>query len=94
MTRRDIAAGVAALAIGATVFAQGRRPASPAGSSATEIGGKYDPKAAEPTYVGGKWMEITYGRPIKRGRNVFGGTGAEYGKIANPDQRCGAPART
>lgn len=86
MTRR---AGVAAvmLAVGSATlvtFAQGGRPASPAGSSAVEVGGTYDPKAAEPTYVGGKWIEITYGRPILRGRDVFG-SGANYGKVANPD---------
>ena len=73
------------LAMTPFVSAQGRRAASPAGTAATEIGGKYDPKAAEPSYQGGKWIEITYGRPIKRGRNVFGGTGETYGKIANPD---------
>jgi hypothetical protein len=64
----------------AVMFAQGSRPASPAGTAATEVGGKYDPKAAEPTYIGGKWIEITYGRPIKRGRDVFGGTGANYAR--------------
>ena len=26
-----------------------------------------------------------YGRPIKRGRDLFGGAGANYGKIVNPD---------
>ena len=90
------AAVVAAAAIGAVVHAQGRRPASPAGSSAVEVGGKYDPTAAEPTYVGGKWIEITYGRPILRGRDVFG-SGANYGKVANPDQpvwRAGANVTT
>lgn len=83
MTRRLIATAAAALAMTAFVAAQGGRPASPAGTAATEVGGKYDPKAAEPTYQGGKWIEITYGRPIKRGRDVFGG--AKYGQIANPD---------
>ena len=28
---------------------------------------------------GGKWVEISYGRPIKRGRDLFG-SGATYGK--------------
>ena len=79
-TTLAVTLGVTALAL-----AQGGRPASPSGTAATEIGGKYDPKAAEPTYRGGKWIEITYGRPIKRGREVFGGAGDKYGKIANPD---------
>ena len=73
------------LAATALALAQGGRPASPSGTAATEIGGKYDPKAAEPTYRNGKWIEITYGRPIKRGRDVFGGAGDNYGKVANPD---------
>src|SRR6266446_6967561 len=86
MTRKVFATGTMALAIGAGLFAQGRRPASPPGTAATEVGGKYDPKAAEPTYLGGKWIEITYGRPIKRGRELFGPAGPNYGKVANPDQ--------
>jgi hypothetical protein len=72
------------LAAAAFALAQGGRPASPTGTAATEIGGKYD-NAAEPSYKGGKWIEITYGRPIKRGRDVLGGTGDKYGKVANPD---------
>jgi Protein of unknown function (DUF2911) len=84
--RKLTAAVAATLAMTAFALAQGGRPASPAGTAATEVRGKYDPKAAEPTYQGGKWIEITYGRPIKRGRDVFGGAGASYGKIANPDQ--------
>jgi len=44
------AAIAAAMAVGMTLHAQGRRPASPAGNSAVEVGGHYDPKAAEPTY--------------------------------------------
>ena len=73
------------LAVATVALAQGGHPASPSGTAAIEVGGKYDPKAAEPTYRGGKWIEITYGRPIKRGRDVFGGAGDKYGKVANPD---------
>ena len=49
---------------------QDRRPLSPAGRSATQIGGTaFDGRQG---YVGGKWIEITYGRPIMRGRDLFG----------------------
>jgi hypothetical protein len=84
MTRKLFAGCAAALALTTFAFAQGGRPASPTGTAATEIRGKYD-NAAEPTYKGGKWIEITYGRPIKRNRDVLGGTGEKYGKVANPD---------
>ena len=75
MTRRSIrgvVVGLAVLAVGGLVLAQGggRRPQSPAGSSATQ--------------VKGKWIDITYGRPIRRGRDVFG-SGADYGKAAKAD---------
>jgi DUF2911 family protein len=97
MTRTVIGAGAAVLLAGATLVAQGGRPASPAGSAATEIGGKYDTSGAEPVYKGGKWIEIIYGRPIRRGRDVFGGAGEKYGKVANPDApvwRAGANVST
>jgi hypothetical protein len=51
------------------LHAQSRRIPSPPGSSATEVGGRYDEREG---YVGGRWMEIRYGRPIKRGRDLFG----------------------
>ena len=86
MTRRLIATGAAAVAMSAMMFAQGGgRPASPAGTAAAQVGGKYVPGSEGPEYQGGKWIEITFGRPIKRGREVFGGAGANYGKVANPD---------
>ena len=49
--------------------AQPRRPASPAGSSAAQIGGVFDARTG---YVNGRWIEIRYGRPLKRGRDLFG----------------------
>jgi hypothetical protein len=55
--------------VSGVAVAQNRRPASPAGSSATELGGRYTERQG---YAGGKWIEIKYGRPIKRGRDVFG----------------------
>jgi len=85
MTRKLFATSAAALALGAGLIAQGGRPASPPGTAATQVLGSYDTSGAEPVYRNGKWIEITYGRPIKRGRNLFGGEGANYGKTVNPD---------
>lgn len=82
---------------GGTLIAQGQRPASPAGAAAAEVGGKYENGAEGPEYRGGKWIEITSGRPLRRGREPFSGTGANYGKIANPDApvwRAGANVTT
>jgi hypothetical protein len=78
-----VGAGVAAgVAMTVLLAAQGGgRPASPAGSSATQVLGRYVTAAGSttPSYQGGKWIEITYGRPIKRGRDLWG-SGADYGK--------------
>ena len=41
-------------------------------------------------YVGGKWLEVRYGRPIKRGRDLFGP--ADYAELLNDGRPCGAPA--
>ena len=58
-----------------------RRPSSPAGSAATQVGGKWsNPESEEKRYSGGKWIEITYSRPILRGRSNIFGKGADYGK--------------
>ena len=42
MARKVFAIGTVALAIGAGLFAQGRRPASPPGTAATEVGGRVE----------------------------------------------------
>jgi hypothetical protein len=92
-----IAAGLAATALTAGVLAQGERDPSPAGTAATEVLGTYDTSAIpQPVYKGGKWIEITYGRPIKRGRDLWG-RGADYGKSLNsgaPVWRAGASVST
>ena len=46
-----------------------RRVASPAGTAATQ--------------VNGQWIELSYGRPILRGRTNIFGSGADYGKKLN-----------
>ena len=96
MSRNLIALSASLLFCG-TLFAQGQRPASPAGSAAAEVGGKYVSGPEGPEYRGGKWIEITSGRPLRRGREPFSGAGANYGKIANPDApvwRAGANVTT
>lgn len=42
--------------------------ASPQGHSATQVLGRYSQRTG---YVNGQWIEILYGRPIKRERNLF-----------------------
>src|SRR3989442_11628688 len=75
MKRRLITAAMMWIATAPLVLSQGRggRPASPAGDTSTVIAGK--------------WIDITYGRPLKRGRDVFP-AGADYAKITHTD---GAP---
>jgi hypothetical protein len=90
--------------IATTVFvgAQENRPASPAGSSATQVAGEWtkskDAQGKEvERYQGGKWIEITYGRPILKGRKNIFGSGADYGKTLNggaPVWRAGANVST
>lgn len=64
-----IAVAAGGVRLGVTAAAQSPRPASPAGISATEILGRHDEREG---YVGGRWLEVRYGRPIKRGRDLFG----------------------
>src|SRR5436190_3359185 len=75
MKRRLILGTMVLIAASTFVLAQGRggRPASPAGDASTVINGKS--------------IDLTYGRPLKRGRNVFP-PGADYAKITHTD---GAP---
>jgi hypothetical protein len=91
-----LAIGMIAVA-GLLVQAQGQKPASPPGTAATQVLGKYVDSARGPSYQGGKWIEITYNRPIKRGRPNLFGAGADYGKTLNagaPVWRAGANQTT
>lgn len=91
MTRTCLTVLVVLLAAGA-FSAQNRRVASPPGASATEVGGRHDEREG---YVGGKWLEVRSGRPIKRGRDLFGP--ADHAEILNdgaPVWRAGANATT
>jgi hypothetical protein len=83
----------AALALaGSVVLAQqaaapAPMPASPRGTAATQIGGKWvvEKEGAAPRYREGKWIVVDYGRPILRGRTDIFGSGADYGKKVNDD---------
>jgi len=77
-------------------LAQGFRSPSPTGTASTQVGGKYVAGGEAPQYQNGKWIEITYGRPIKRGRDLWG-SGADYGRTLNdgaPVWRAGANVST
>ena len=78
MTRIAFALFALATSTSVAAFAE-EHPKSPRGQSATE--------------VGGKWIEVNYGRPVLRGRQNFFGAGPTYGKEANggaPVWRAGA----
>jgi hypothetical protein len=91
-----LAIGMIAIA-GLLAQAQSQRPASPPGTAAAQVGGKYVQGPSGQSYQGGKWIEITYSRPIKRGRQNLFGAGADYGKTLNdgsPVWRAGANQTT
>ena len=104
MTRRSIAGVLTMVAMAAVLtVAQENRPMSPTGTAATQVLGNWvkptgrgAPTLGGESYQGGKWIEITYGRPIKRGRDLWG-SGANYGKAAlagAPIWRAGANVST
>jgi hypothetical protein len=90
---------VSSLLLAGPAFAQERRPASPAGTAATQVGGKWSApdKEGERRYEGGKWVDVSYSRPILRARTNIFGKGADYGKQVNggaPVWRAGANTTT
>ena len=83
--------------LGCLVLAQTQKPASPPGTAATQVGGKYVQVQNNQRYQGGKWIEISYGRPIKRERQDLFGASADYGKKVSdgsPVWRAGANQTT
>ena len=98
MTRGFLAVGVMVM-LGAIAVAQQSpaRPMSPEGSAQVQVLGTWA-KPARPaftlgreSYTDGRWIEIRYGRPLQRGRDLFG-SGANYGKAANDVGAPGFPA--
>jgi len=88
--RKRLAGGVASLLLfsGSVVAQTPSKPMSPEGSAHVQVLGTWA-KGQRPaftlgreTYQNGKWIEITYGRPLQRGRDLFG-SGPNYGKAAN-----------
>jgi len=95
MLKRLLVCGVV-VAMGVALGAQSR-PSSGRGTASTQVGGDWVKGERNSTYQGGKWIDVTYGRPVLRQRaNVFG-TGADYGKTLNanaPLWRAGADQST
>jgi hypothetical protein len=98
MTRRLFATIAALAACVPLLTAQTReKPMSPDGVAQAQVLGTWA-KGARPaftlgreTYQNGKWIEITYGRPLQRGRDLFG-SGESYGKAALDVGAPGFPA--
>ena len=90
------------LALGAiavvTLSAQQSRAPSPPGTATAMVAGQWTKNAeGSPVYEGGKWIEVTYSRPMLRQRDNIFGTGADYGKFVNagaPVWRVGANQTT
>jgi hypothetical protein len=79
--------------------AQEKKPPSPSGTASTQVGGSWSApdKDGETRHSGGQWIEVTYSRPILRGRTNIFGSGADYGKKVNagaPVWRAGANQTT
>jgi hypothetical protein len=95
--------GVLVLLTGTLLVAQTGRKMSPDGAAAAEVQGAWAATGRGFTlgrgqYSGGKWIELTFGRPLKRGRDLWG-SGANYGKDAlvggqMPIWRAGADVAT
>lgn len=100
MIRTASILGISLLFAGSLIAsAQEKKPLSPAGTAATMVGGTWSApdKDGERKYSGGKWIEVTYSRPMLRGRTEIFGKGADYGKAVNggaPVWRVGANQTT
>src|SRR5512141_847452 len=82
---------------GSVASAQQARPASTEGKASTQVGGQWVKGQRGESYQGGKWIDISYGAPIKRGRTTLWGAGADYGKTllaGGPIWRAGANVST
>ncbi len=84
MTRAVVIACATMFVLSSISMAQFRAP-SPDGLASTETGGRFV-GGRTPYYVDGNWIEISYGRPIKRSRDLWGSPEA-YGMWLNRGAR-------
>lgn len=77
-----VAAVGASVGVGAQIV---HKDLSPAGSASAQVEGRWVQGARQAftagrgNYTDGKWIDISYGRPLKRGRDLWG-AGPNYGK--------------
>src|SRR5688572_12636396 len=81
MLKQLLVSGVV-VAMGVALAAQtpATRSLSGRGQASTQVGGEWVKGERGQTYQGGKWIDVTYGRPVLRQRTNIFGTGADYGK--------------
>lgn len=99
MTTRLFPVVAAVLVAAGAVAAQppASRPLSAVGAASTEVAGSWQKTEKGQVYSGGKWIDVTYGRPRLRNRTAIFGTGADYGKAilaGAPIWRAGANVST
>ncbi len=104
MKRRIVAACGISVCMASLIAAQtgGNRDLSPKGDSSAQVSGDWVKGASQQftlgrgAFQGGKWIDISYGRPLKRGRDLWG-AGPTYGKdalVGAPIWRAGANVST
>ena len=90
--------GLAIVAVTAFSAAQTpTRASSPTAKASTQVGGQWVKGQRGQRYDGGKWIDISYSGPVKRGRTTLWGSGADYGKTllaGAPVWRAGADTST
>lgn len=98
MLKQLLATGLALVAATTFTVAQTpNRPSSPTATASTQVGGQWVKGERGQRYEGGKWIDLTYSGPIKRGRTTLWGSGADYGKTllaGAPVWRAGADVST
>ncbi len=98
MSGKRIVCGLASAVLAVSMVSAQGLPASPDGKAQAQVGGQYVKNArGGQTYQNGKWVEITYSRPLLRGRTNIFGSGATYGQTVlagGPIWRAGANVTT